>query len=200
MILIVSMADRVRSIVLLVVLAGFFLAGAPARVAALDTSSDSWWVLGGYGQSVPGWGKTSERVETIDLAVRYNHVIFADLGSDWYRGYHSILLELPIHLVVSPDESAMVGVNFLAAYTFTADERWQPYIFGGGGPVYSFADIDGMGADLNGNYQFGVGLEYQLDNRQRLLVELRYHHISNAGSEDPNVPLNSGKFLVGIRF
>ncbi len=172
----------------------------PCRAVAFDTANDSWWILGGYGQSVPGWGKTSERVETIDLALRYNHLIFGDIGSDWYQGFHSILVELPIHLVVNPDESAMVGVNFLAAYTFTAEDRWQPYIFGGGGPVYSFADIDGMGADLNGNYQFGVGLEYQLDHRRRLLVELRYHHISNAGSEDPNVPLNSGKFLVGFRF
>jgi hypothetical protein len=194
------MAEHIRSVALVVVLAGLLLAGSAGRVAALDTRSDSWWVLVGYGQSVPGWGKTSERVETIDFALRYQHHIFDNLGSDWYQGFHSILLELPVHLVVSPDESAMVGVNFLAAYTFTADERLRPYIFGGGGPVYSFADIEGMGADLNGNYQFGAGLEYPLSDARQLLMELRFHHISNAGSEDPNVPLNSGKFLIGIRF
>jgi len=192
--------DRVRSVALVVVLAGVLSVGLPGRAVPLDTGSDSWWALVGYGQSVPGWGRTTERVQTIDVGLRYQHHIFDDLGSGWYRGFHSILLELPVHLVVSPDESAMVGVNFLAAYTFTADERWQPYIFGGGGPVYSFADIDGMGADLNGNYQFGVGLEYPLADQRRLLVELRFHHISNAGSEDPNVPLNSGKILVGFRF
>ena len=195
-----TMVDRVRSTVLVAVLAGLLFAGLPGRAAALDTSSDSWWTLVGYGQSVPGWGQTSERVQTIDFGLRYQHHIFDDLGRGWYRGFHSILLELPVHVVVSPDESAMVGVNFLAAYTFTADERWRPYIFGGGGPVYSFADIDGMGAELNGNYQFGVGLEYPLPDAHRLLFELRFHHISNAGSEDPNVPLNSGKVLVGFRF
>jgi hypothetical protein len=200
MIRIAPMVDHVRSVALVVVFVGFLLAGSSGRVAALDTSSDSWWALVGYGQSVPGWGRTTERVQTIDFGLRYQHHIFDDLGSDWYQGFHSILVELPVHLVVSPDESAMVGVNFLAAYTFTADERWRPYIFGGGGPVYSFADIDGMGADLNGNYQFGVGLEYPLSDARQLLVELRFHHISNAGSEDPNVPLNSGKFLVGVRF
>lgn len=172
----------------------------PLPGAAFDTSRDSWWLLGGYGQSVPGWGLTEERVQTVDGVLRYNHLIFDELGTGWYRGFHSILLELPGHLVVSPEVSAMVGVNFLAAYTFTAGERWQPYVFGGGGPVYSFADIEGMGADLNGNYQFGAGVEYPLSGGRRFIAEGRFHHISNAGSEDPNVPLNSAKFLLGIRF
>jgi len=35
----------------------------------------------------------------------------------------------------------MIGMNFLANYTCTADKQWQPYLFGGGGPVYSFADV-----------------------------------------------------------
>ncbi|MBU4262458.1 MAG: acyloxyacyl hydrolase [Proteobacteria bacterium] len=171
-----------------------------AEAAVFDTSKDNWGFLGGYGQSFPGWGQTTQRVETIDLAPRYNHVIFADLGSGWYRGFHSILLELPVHLVISPDTSAMVGMNFLACYTFTASKEMRPYLFGGGGPVYSFADIPGMGAELNGNYQFGIGLEYKRADNHNLLFEIRYHHISNAGTEEPNEPLNSCKVLIGITF
>jgi len=167
---------------------------------AVDTSADSWAFLSGYGQSVPGWGQTTQRVETIDLIPRYNHVIFDNLGAGWYHGYHSLMLEVPFSFVVSPGKSAMVGVNFLAAYTFTSGGQWQPYVFGGGGPVYSFADIPGMGADLNGNYQFGAGLKYDWQVDHQLLFELRYHHISNAGTEDPNDPLNSMKVLVGFTF
>ena len=174
----------------------------PWRVNAdgLDTSQDNWAVIGGYGQSFPGWGNTTQRVETIDLIPRYNHHIFENIGSGWYRGFHSLLLELPVSLVVSPDVSAMVGINFLACYTFTAASKWQPYLFGGGGPVYSFADIAGMGADLNGNYQFGVGAHYDWKAEHQLLFELRYHHISNAGTEEPNEPLNSLKILIGVTF
>ena len=168
--------------------------GAPL----LDTAEDSYGLLTGYGQSVPGWGRTTQRVETIDLVPRYDHKLLARLGSGWYRGYHSILLEVPLHLVLAPDTSAMVGLNFLAAYTFTADARWQPYLFGGGGPVYSFADIPGMGAELNGNYQFGIGLRFRQERGPGLLLELRYHHISNGGSEEPNEPLNSWKVLFGL--
>ena len=171
-----------------------------AEAAVFDTSKDSWGVLGGYGQSFPGWGETSQRVETIDLVLRYNHLIFDNLGSGWYRGFHSILLELPVHFVVSPDVSSMVGMNFLACYTFTADQDIRPYLFGGGGPVYSFADVPGMGSELNGNFQVGLGLNYGINPDHDLLFELRYHHISNGGSEEPNDPLNSIKVLFGFTF
>lgn len=171
-----------------------------AGAAIIDTSKDRWGVLGGYGQSFPGWGQTTQRVETIDLVPRYNHLIFADLGSGWYRGFHSILLELPVNFVVSPDVSSMIGMNFLACYTFTAGQEMRPFLFGGGGPVYNFADIPGMKAGWNGNYQFGVGLEYEMTKSHSLVFEIRYHHISNGGSEEPNAPLNSCKLLFGITF
>lgn len=169
-----------------------------ARADVFDTSRDSSSLLAGYGQSIPGWGTTTQRVETIDLVYRYNHLIFAAMGSGWYKGYPSTFLEVPVHAVVRPDSSVMVGLNFLAAYTFTSDQKWQPYLFGGGGPVYSFADIPGMGAELNGNYQFGFGLDHTLTGGRHVLVEVRYHHISNASTEDPNIPLNSFKILVGF--
>ena len=192
-------AGRIFLLLFLLFVCSFFRVDS-AKAAIIDTSKDSWAVIGGYGQSFPGWGQTTQRVETIDLVVRYNHRIFNNLGSGWYQGFHSILLELPIHFVVSPEVSTMIGLNFLASYTFTANEKWRPYIFGGGGPVYSFADIPGMGADLNGNYQFGIGLEYDMSTEHHLLFEYRYHHISNAGSEDPNDPLNSCKLLIGVTF
>ncbi len=166
----------------------------------LDTSKDNWAIISGYGQSFPGWGQTTQRIETIDLIPRYNHRIFDNIGSGWYQGFHSILLEVPVSFVVSPEVSTMVGMNFLASYTFTADQQWQPYLFGGGGPVYSFADIQGMGSDFNGNYQFGIGMKHDWDKTHQLLFELRYHHISNGGSSEPNDPLNSVKILIGFTF
>ncbi|WPD23000.1 MAG: acyloxyacyl hydrolase [Candidatus Electrothrix scaldis] len=175
-------------------------ADAAELVDPFDFSGDSRVFLGGYGQSVPGWGETEERVTTLELIPRYNHRIIDEMGSGWYKGFHSIFLEVPLSLVVSPDESVMLGINFLGAYTFTADPVWQPYLFGGGGPVYNFADIPGMGADLNGNYQFGLGLEYAWKGDRKLLMESRYHHISNNGSEEPNDPLNAFKLLVGVTF
>jgi len=189
------------SLVMLALLPALFQSSArAAEINIFGTAEDSWELLAGYGQSFPGWGSTSERVKTVDVIGRYTHLVVADVGSGWYEGFHSLFLELPLSVVVSPDLSSMVGINVLAAYTFTAVESWQPYLFGGGGPVYSFADIPGMGAELNGNYQLGIGFKRRLDSEHQLLAELRYHHISNGGSEEPNDPLNSLKVLLGISF
>ncbi len=192
---------RLAGMVLVVsVLCGLSLPGNGRAGIFLDTTNDSYAILTGYGQSFPGWGMTTQRVETIDVVLRHNHHVFENIGSGWYRGFHSTIMELPVHIVTNPDVSAMIALNFLATYTFTANPDWQPYIFGGGGPVYSFADIPGMGARWNGNYQGGIGIEHPLNEAHHLLLELRYHHISNAGLKEPNEPLNSCKALMGITF
>lgn len=175
---------------------------AVARADFWDTSEDCWTMLFGYGQSFPGWGLTEERVHSFEFAPRYSHLTWGDIGSGWWRGRHDTLIETPLTLVDGPnfDTGFMAGVNLLAAYTFTAGETWQPYLFGGGGILYSSADIPGMGARWNGNYQFAGGLRYRLDDRRALNFEARYHHISNAGTKSPNVPLNGIRFMVGYTF
>lgn len=171
-----------------------------AKIRVFDTSLDSWGIMGGYGQSEPSWGETTQRVQTFDIIPRYQHIVWDDFGSGWYQGYHSVIVELPASIVVHPDTSCIVAMNVLGVYTFTASKNFAPYIFGGGGPVYSFADIPGMGADWNGNYQFGGGVMLPLSPSTMMNIELRYHHISNAGSEEPNEPLNSWKILMGFSF
>lgn len=164
-------------------------------------SPDSYWtVLGGYGISHKGLGKTKQQVQVLDLILQYDHVLIRDIGSSWYRGYHSLVLELPFTLVVDPDVSPMIGVNVLAGWTFDSSETMQPYFFGGGGILYTNADIPGMGSEVNGNWQFGGGLRFKLDSGNWLKVEYRFHHISNTGAKDPNDPLNSSKLLVGFTF
>jgi hypothetical protein len=32
------------------------------------------------------------------------------------------------------------------------------------------------------------------------MAEYRYHHVSNAGTAEPNEPLNSSKCLIGVTF
>lgn len=178
------------------------LQAAPARAEFWNTADDYWALMFGYGQSFPGWGQTEERVHSFEFAPRYSHLTIDGIGSGWWAGRHDTLIELPLTVVGGPgfDTSAMAGLNLLAAYTFTADDCWQPYMFGGGGILYSFADIPGMGAHWNGNYQFAGGLRYRLDDLHALLFEARYHHISNAGSADPNVPLNGIRLMIGYAF
>ena len=188
-------------LVLLIVgcgLLGTLIMSAGQAKAADQTCA--WSVLTGYGTSHPGWGKTKIRVETIDLVLRYDNVLSKNIGFSWYQGYHSLILELPIHLIVNPEVSTMIGANFLACYTFTDNDQYLPYIFAGGGPLYTNADIPGMGSHWNGNYQFGVGLRYKINTWHDVLFEFRFHHVSNGDQKDPNDPLNSTKFLAGFTF
>ncbi|MDH5523885.1 MAG: acyloxyacyl hydrolase [Desulfobulbaceae bacterium] len=160
----------------------------------------TWSLLGGYGFTHPGMGKTKKWVETVDLIFQHEQVLIDQIGSSWYQGRHSLLVELPVYLVVDPVLEPMVALNFLACWTFTANDESLPYVFGGGGPLYTDAEIQGMGAHLNGNYLFGAGLRYKIRGDRYLKFEYRFNHISNGGRKDPNDPLNSSKILFGITF
>ncbi len=166
----------------------------PARA-----DDSSWSVLGGYGATHVGMGLTREHVETGDIVLRYERVLVDDMGASWYKGRHDLLVELPASFLAA-DVPPMIAVNFLASYFFSSFDEYEPYIFLGGGPVYIAADIPGMGSRLNGNYQTGMGVAFKTDKDYHLIVEYRFHHISNAGAASPNVPLNSSKLLVGITF
>lgn len=159
-----------------------------------------WTYFGGYGVSHPGWGDTEVKVETVDFVLRYGRFLTDEIGRSWYKGRHSLLIELPIRMVINPDESPMVGVNFLACWTFTSTEKLIPYLFAGGGLLYTDADIPGLGSNLNGNYQGGIGMYYKTEQGLYLNMEYRAHHISNASTKEPNIPLNSSRFLIGVTF
>ena len=91
----------------------------------------------------------------------------------------------------------MVGLNFLFAWVFPETPVGNPYFMIGGGPEYILADIEGVGSDLCGSYQMGCGLRFNVAEQYPVNLEIRYHHISNLGMAEPNVPLNSVKVFIG---
>jgi len=157
-----------------------------------------WTALAGYGFTHTSIGNTRAHVETVDFILRYTRYLTAEKGRSWYRCRHALMLEAPIHAVVDPDTSPMLGVNVLANWTFTASEELRPYFFGGGGFLYTEADIPGLGSRYNGNYQGGAGILYRIHPSYLISAEYRFHHVSNLDTETPNAPLNSSKFLVGM--
>lgn len=162
--------------------------------------TDHWTVMGGYGVSHPGLGATDTRVETVDVILRYGHFLTGEIGSSWYRGRHGIVIEVPFRTVVHPEAAIMAGINFLAAWDFAAGDSIIPYVIAGGGPVYTNLDIPGLGAELNYSYQGGAGIHYFIGKDRSINVNYRLHHMSNAGTANPNEPLNSSRILVGITF
>ena len=186
-------------VILIIFSASPVLAGEESAFT-ISTAKSHWTFLGGYGGTHPGFGATRTRVENVDLILQFGRFLSEETGKSWYRGRHEILIEVPFSAIYHPKSAIMTGMNFLACWNFTASEKMVPYVFAGGGFVYTNLDISGLGREFNGNYQAGFGLRYLIKERTSIEFNYRLHHISNASTADPNEPLNSSKILFGISF
>ncbi len=177
------------------------LLGAANLFAETKTTSYNQILLGG-GSSIKGFGETDQEVATVDVLWRHAR-IFKEKKEGWLRGNHEFWIEAPLSFIVHDNDTVdshglgMVGLNFLFAWVFPETRMGNPYFMIGGGPQYILADIEGVGSDLCGNYQMGCGLRFNVAEKHPVNLEIRYHHISNLGMADPNVPLNSVKMFVG---
>lgn len=155
--------------------------------------------LSGYGITHRGFGDTRAQVQTFDMIGRFGWFLSGELGAgNWYQGRHELLVELPVHLVVDPRVSPMVGGYLLGSWKFTSLDNWAPYLFAGGGILYVDLGLPTMGNRLDFSYQGGAGVQYFIERDMALSLEYRYHHVSNAGTARPNEPLNSSKILLGV--
>lgn len=156
----------------------------------------------GGGSSIKGFGETDQEVATVDIVFRHARTFF-EKKEGLIKGRHEFWIEAPLSIIVydsdqhDANDFGIIGLNFMAAWIFQATPIGEPYFMIGGGPQYVMADIDGVGSDLCGNYQMGLGTRFLIKEKHPVNLEIRYHHISNLGMEDPNVPLNSVKFYVG---
>lgn len=186
-----------------IILLLIFLAPALPVSAENPVSTATWeyGALTGYGTSHIGFGATRHQVQTWDTILRAGYFLSDDVGKGlWYQGRHEILLELPYHLAVDQGGRSMVGGYLLGHWRFTSLDNYVPYVLAGGGPLFVDLGLPTMGTKLCFSYQGGTGLQYFIDKMTAVSVEYRYHHISNAGTAEPNEPINSSKILFGISF
>lgn len=173
--------------------------------AAISSSHAGEWYnqgLLGAGTSIKGFGETDQDVQTVDIVFRHARVFF-EKENGWIRGKHEFWMEAPVSILVHDSDAndsndfGMVGLNFLAVWVFPETPIGSPYFMIGGGPQYILADIEGVGSDLCGNYQSGIGTKFKVKKKYDVNLEVRYHHISNLGMAEPNVPINSVKIYLG---
>jgi lipid A 3-O-deacylase len=168
-----------------------------AQAQAVDSFQTIWSVLGGSGRSHPGWGSTQLEVKTSDFVLRVEHPVSAEKGTGLLRNRHYLAIDVPVHVLRDMNQPPMVGVYFHTCWIFAFHPLLNPYVFAGGGPVFTQAQIPGTSSLIRGAYGFGAGIRLKMDSLQ-LILETRYHHLSNGGIKKPNNPLNSHKILLGV--
>ncbi len=100
------------------------------------------------------------------------------------------------------EDSSPIGVNFnlLLRWHFFKRDSWTIYFDGGAGMLYTSDDVPDNGSSFNFTPQAGLGMSFALNEKARLLLGARWHHISNANTYDENPGRDSVQAYVGLSF
>ena len=124
------------------------------------------------------------------------------LGSSWYRGQVSVGAEMVYIQFQEPVLTHGVGFTPKIKYTFVAGDRIRPYAEFAGGPFWT--DLTGKIPEESGEFNFilsaGFGVSYFLTDQAALNIGYRFQHISNAGTNYPNIGLNASLPFGGFSF
>ena len=113
---------------------------------------------------------------------------------------HSINLELNTIYFNQPGDDAL-GLNLalLMRWHFVRKTNWSLYIDGGAGVMGTTSDVPRSGASFNFTPQAGAGATIKLNEQQRLMLGLRWHHISHADLFGANPGRDSIMGYVGLK-
>ena len=92
-----------------------------------------------------------------------------------------------------------MGGSLLFKYNLVTFGRWVPYLDAGAGVLWSdLPPALHYGSPFNFVLQAASGIQYFLSPTSALMLGVRFHHISNAGTGDRNVGLNGILIYLGI--
>jgi hypothetical protein len=125
---------------------------------------------------------------------RYIHIVYG-YERQMFSPHIQLLLEPYVDYVMKPHDGLDVGLGVsLKFYPFN-EKRKGLFFVAGTGAAYTTIGFKEQGTHAPFILQGGVG--YQWD---RIFIENRFRHYSNAGLASPNHSINSNIFLIGTRF
>ena len=175
---------------------------SPARLFRLGTQEIG--IAAGYGFALRFVGETGDDEELRDVqyfyvAPRWGIGISDPMGGDaWYRGNVELLAEGAFLLNLEPKDGFAGGITVMLRYNFLPAGVFIPFVEAGAGILSLDFDLMNRSDGLNFTAQAGFGFHYFVADRTAFTGEWRYHHISNAAIERPNLGINSSLFLIGL--
>ena len=173
--------------------------GTPSGIPSVGVkpfgTKDTWrWnIHGGFGAQV----KELENNHLGLLGGGLSYFVVQDL---------SLELEASLLYISQIGNDAVGGnLSLLARWHFHAEETWSLYVDFGSGLLGTTDEVPGPtnvfpegAAQFNFTPQAGLGLSYEVAPETRLLVGLRWHHISNARTNETNPGRDSFLIYAGL--
>ena len=158
-------------------------------------ASGNWTrgLAGGWGHSwTPGYGKTESDVQFIAFHPQLGRFVTDHL--ELYSEGTLLLYHEPSVAV----GGGLAGIG--GRYHVWNDRGWTPYVVGIAGLLWTDLDIPEVDRVFNFQLVYGLGLRVVPPRGPGLIVELRNHHVSNAGTAGENLGVNAATILAGVQW
>ena len=170
--------------------------GGPLREGAMELG-----LQGGYATSIRVGG-TQHNYKMAFAAPRFGYVFTDLIGDDvcggFLKGNGEVVIEglfgTGVHNIGGESE----GLAAMYKHNFITGTRWVPFFEAGLGVSQNNWHIYECQSHFQFIVQAGVGVQYFFNDNWALIVEGRYHHMSDAGMTSPNPGLNNIMLTAGV--
>lgn len=133
------------------------------------------------------------------LSLVYGHMWGQVKGKDhWYRGNWEARLEFFGGAQYSPTTDSVIGLTPHLRYNFATGTRWIPFFDAGAGVTATTIGPPDLSGTFEFNLQATIGTHWFIRDNLAVTGEVRYLHMSCAGTHKPNQGANSFPLMIGL--
>lgn len=142
---------------------------------------------------------SQERHALFLTSVSYGYMLGSVMGDGhWYKGNLELRGELWGGVQYSPDNEWVIGLTPHLRYNFATGTRFVPYFDIGAGVTATSIHEPDLSQTFEFNLQAAGGVHWFIKDNVALGLEVRFMHMSDAGTTDPNYGANNISGLLGV--
>lgn len=104
-----------------------------------------------------------------------------------FSSWFALRLEANVQEFSKPDySSAGIGLKFYCRWTALGKKKLSPFFEYGAGIFNAFTAFPEGGSNFTFNLSYAIGFEYQLENQNKIRLDVDFLHHSNSGLFDTN--------------
>ena len=157
-------------------------------------------VGGGANLDLPALEGRRTDLSLLNTSLRLGYLPFDPVGSGPLRGSFEVGIEPFVQLYLEPSTATAEGVKAVGRYHVLPFAPIVPYAEFAMGVMHSNLGVKELRSRHVFSLEGGVGVSYLLTPSLALTGGYRFQHLSNAGTEDPNVGINSSTGILGASF